>query len=651
MKTIKIFEILLAVLLGCTRESKSIGFDPTGSIQINYDNYDNGQTDVSNTEECFCLPKSPQGIHVSENLSFDGEPDRLVVYLYKNKNNKVIVYIPNRKKQILLPDLTLDDDDVLDLIDTERVADLFYIYSKLTVPNVEPKPDLQNVFDSTQPSNINSPYKPIIIGNLEGVMPEMYNPSKNEITFLPGKRITPLIKPGNNININLENKFPNSNDRISFHPDVDKTFPAISDALSSPDTSGNGMIFGLPGVTPDIPNVSEYVPNHQYFPSTNDLLGNANLNAYKLQPAGKNENLVKVLPFDNMPNIRNPLNENNKNLNFETPESDSNFFLKLPVIFTPNKNLHRPSEQHHKDDKFSFFNDIINVPTPDVVEEYKDDVSNTDNFPFRPQKDAIYTPYKQHSNQLNTLPGKGFDMWFQKQIALIQQNRHSKSQAINKNELRSFILNALHKNGIIVNKDGNLVDTNGNFLDLTNLQLRPILLGDPTEYNKLVAAQKCVIPHKLPYLEAVLVTLTYPPKILGIVPLGKTFKQVLHETKQLCNIGKYRGNKQNCRGNQCNKDKINLLLDKTRTSVYLKPKTKNLFNTFMKDDVKDVSIKSGIISESTPSIETIILPDDLENNKIEDHDDSLDLKIIGGKPAVSSGVIVQNKGRSAQIFD
>ncbi|XP_046970913.1 uncharacterized protein LOC124537963 [Vanessa cardui] len=643
MKTIKVFQVFLAVLLGCTRESKSTGYVPQDDIQVNFEHYDNGG--APNAEECFCLPRNPQGIHVSEHLSFDGEQDRLVVYLYKNKNNKVIIYVPKREKQILLPDLTLDDDDELNLIEAERVADLFYIFPKLSVPKVQAKPDLQNVFDSSLPSNTNSPFTPIIMGNLNGVRPQIYDPYNNEIKFMPGKRITPLTKPGNNVNANLINKVPNSNDRFLFYNGLDKTFPQISDTLSSPDKRGNEMIFGLPNVTPDIPNVSEYVTNHQYFPSVNGLPGNGNLNAYTFQTTERNEHLTNRLPLKNMQHIRNPLNEENRNPNAATPETDTNRFLKLPLIFTPDQDLHRVELE--KDHKYSILDKIIHVPTPGVIDKYKADVSNLDNSRFRPQNDAFYTPYNQHSNQLDTSPGKGFESWFQNQIALIQRNRHSKSQAIDRNELRTFIMNALHKNGIRVNKDGSLVDSNGNFLDLANLQLRPILLGDPAEYNKLVAAQKCVIPHKLPYLEAVLVTLKYPPKILGIVPLGKTFKQILHETKQLC---KHHGNKPACVGNHCNKDKLNLLLDNGRPSVYLNPKSNNLLNSYIKNNKKTVLSKSGNI-EDNPSIQTIKLPDDIESYKLEDDEDSLDLKIIGGKPAVSSGVIVQNKGRSLRAFD
>ncbi|XP_050355527.1 uncharacterized protein LOC126776793 [Nymphalis io] len=611
MKLFKVLLLCVTILSECTRESKSIDFDPTEDQRVDYDNQE--ERSASSTEECFCLPINPLGIRVSEHFSLDGEQVRLVVYLYKNKNNKITIYIPNREKQILLPDLTLDEKDGLDIIDTQKVTDFFYIYADMTIPE--------------------------------------NNPSNNE-QYLPGKRRPQLIIPGKNLNLNVEKKLPNYNDHFLYYPGVENTFPPIPDTLDSPDTSENEINSGHP---PEIPNINEYLPNYHYYPTVNGIPGNGNFIAYKPP---------RVLPFkytpENMPNIKNQLNEGGILMpDTSIPGSDNGYVLKVPNVFTPDPNLQQPFEQHQQVHETPFSDNIIFVPSSDVIQQFEPDVSNADNFQLRPQKNAFFTPYMEYTNQQKTLPGKKFEEWFQKQIALILQKRYSKSQAIDKNELRTLILNVLHKNGIIVNKTGHLVDSNGNFLDLTNVQLRPILLGDPAEYHKLLAAQKCVIPHKLPYFEAILVTLKNPPKILGIVPLGKTFNQILYETKKICNSG-LRGNEKNCKGIQCNKnkikayetDKLKVLLGKglpsDGTSLNLRPIGQNLLHTLI---MKDPKSKTGMNPEDKLSSENIDFPEDLENKKIEDDDDSPGIRIIGGHPAISSGAMVQNKGRSGQDYD
>ncbi|XP_039747979.1 uncharacterized protein LOC120625113 [Pararge aegeria] len=113
-----------------------------------------------------------------------------------------------------------------------------------------------------------------------------------------------------------------------------------------------------------------------------------------------------------------------------------------------------------------------------------------------------------------------FNSWLSKQRLSILSNRPFMSNAINFHLLRRLLIKALYENGIHLSSDGDLHDSNGNILTLANLELRPILLSDPLVFEKLIASKKCVIPYNIPYLEAIIVTLVYPPRILAIIPLG-----------------------------------------------------------------------------------------------------------------------------------
>ncbi|XP_045778155.1 uncharacterized protein LOC123876070 isoform X2 [Maniola jurtina] len=131
-----------------------------------------------------------------------------------------------------------------------------------------------------------------------------------------------------------------------------------------------------------------------------------------------------------------------------------------------------------------------------------------------------------------------FNNWFNKQVLNIRSQRPSISDAINLQalKLKPLLIKALYENGIHPTKNGDLYDSNGNILKMANLKLRPILLGDPIEFEKLIATKKCIIPYDLPFLEAILLTLIYPPRILAIIPLDlkNVFIDTVPGTSKMC---------------------------------------------------------------------------------------------------------------------
>ncbi|CAH0719158.1 unnamed protein product, partial [Brenthis ino] len=67
-------------------------------------------------------------MRVSEILNSELQQDeRLVVYLYKNSHNEVTIYIPNSEKQKVLPEFTLDNNDLLKKNTTVNTNNLFYL--------------------------------------------------------------------------------------------------------------------------------------------------------------------------------------------------------------------------------------------------------------------------------------------------------------------------------------------------------------------------------------------------------------------------------------------------------------------------------------------------------------------------------------------
>lgn len=148
-------------------------------------------------------------------------------------------------------------------------------------------------------------------------------------------------------------------------------------------------------------------------------------------------------------------------------------------------------------------------------------------YPDVPGIDAEYTVnepkslnglYNPESNYVT------FDKWFDQQMQKIQNTGKSPNKGFDRFSLKQQIEKSLYENGIYVTKDGVLIDSDGKVLDVANLKLRPILIGDSVSYDSVVSGKdKFVLPSNLPYLEAVVVTSVDPPKILGMIPLGKTY--------------------------------------------------------------------------------------------------------------------------------
>ncbi|KPI98179.1 hypothetical protein RR46_09395 [Papilio xuthus] len=118
-----------------------------------------------------------------------------------------------------------------------------------------------------------------------------------------------------------------------------------------------------------------------------------------------------------------------------------------------------------------------------------------------------------------------FDNWFDQQMKRVRFVNSRASNSIDIYTLKYLIEKTLHEKGMFVTEKGYIIDSDGHILNTANLGLRPILIGNSVEYKNLLQGKFTTykLPMDMPYLEAVLITSIDPPKILGIIPLGKTY--------------------------------------------------------------------------------------------------------------------------------
>ncbi|KPJ13447.1 hypothetical protein RR48_07027 [Papilio machaon] len=118
-----------------------------------------------------------------------------------------------------------------------------------------------------------------------------------------------------------------------------------------------------------------------------------------------------------------------------------------------------------------------------------------------------------------------FDNWLDQQMKRVRFVNSRASNSIDIYTLKYLIEKTLHEKGMFVTDKGYIINSDGHILNTANLGLRPILIGNSVEYKNLLQEKFTTykLPMDVPYLEAVLITSIDPPKILGIIPLGKTY--------------------------------------------------------------------------------------------------------------------------------
>ncbi|XP_069362312.1 uncharacterized protein [Maniola hyperantus] len=442
--------------------------------------------------DCPCFPISVKGTPVSKSLPSNDEQERLVVYLYRNKNSgELTSYIPSWKKQSIFPDLTFDIGDKLQTVPADGIINLFDI---ATIKGLEETTAANARVEIPSIPTSENEHK-----NDSGASSQ----DLNSITLVttPAEESTVFtVSPNNKLTTGVT-KDPN---------------------LTVPTVSRNNKI--TTGVTKN-PNLNLSLGNKQQTLKGTNTKPNQNLkpsdiiNQTPVKDNGLFAHLLPVKPrteektiIKNEPNKMPPVIQNQ-----QTPHKS--YSLMANTISgkprTAGETIIINSPEHHSQ-----------IPNKIINEEL--------NLSLGQQNNLV--------NIVGYLPSKyknpTFNDWFSEQMLSLRSQRPSMSDAINFHVLKLLLIKALYENGIHPSKNGELHDSNGNTLKMSNLKLRSILLSDPIEYEKLIATKKCVIPYDLPYLEAVLVTLVYPPRTLAIIPLDS--KNVFissvpgKETPKLC---------------------------------------------------------------------------------------------------------------------
>ncbi|XP_032523167.2 uncharacterized protein LOC116774531 [Danaus plexippus] len=246
-----------------------------------------------------------------------------------------------------------------------------------------------------------------------------------------------------------------------------------------------------------------------------------------------------------------------------------------------------------------------------------------------------------------------FNKWLIEQIKIVD-NDVLGLKLPNDVEVQRFkylLINLITKSGFRLTELGDLMDANGRVLKISNLKLKRVMISDPAVYKHIMSNYKCIIPHDIPYLEAVFVGLIRPPKILGVIPLRMTLLP-------------------KCNGNRCNHNsrcnpatgKVSPIDLKQTTELNNVPAIEKNLN-----EPAILSSKEESRSHTEPELTLNLNPEDLEAvfgeysdqtaneenveeyNSIDGSDDDEEVifpKIVGGNAATSSGTPVSSRGRS-----
>lgn len=158
-----------------------------------------------------------------------------------------------------------------------------------------------------------------------------------------------------------------------------------------------------------------------------------------------------------------------------------------------------------------------------------------DTWDFKEEKYIVpLNPYRNKANHFNdnmhedkeNLPKRlsTFDDWFKEQMVAVENQKMSKGvNKIDSDGLRSLVLKTLLENHYHLSAKGMMVDDSGTPMDLNNLELRPILVGSAVKFKSLELIPQITFPETLPYLQGILIILIHPFRILGVIPVGKTY--------------------------------------------------------------------------------------------------------------------------------
>ncbi|XP_047027879.1 uncharacterized protein LOC124635959 [Helicoverpa zea] len=205
-----------------------------------------------------------------------------------------------------------------------------------------------------------------------------------------------------------------------------------------------------------------------------------------------------------------------------------------------------------------------------------------------------------------------FEVWFNQQMKRFHYiNLPNDIQSVDGKFLRQLVLKTFSDNKIFINEDGIITDSKGTLIDASNLELRPLLIGEKIDQRILEKYQKPIIlPKDLPYLEGILVAFIYPPRILGIIPLGKTYLlEKSHDSPLMSglSINSY-GNK-NPVSNLASSKPYSLIVKASYTVPMRKDTNSVDYNTYVvgKDQPIPLNLRAAVSSKALATAQPTIL--------------------------------------------
>lgn len=512
-----------------------------------HDLFSRTKTPLFTNESCFCFEKSLSYIDISKIIDPNANGlERLVVYFYKDiKSNMMKMYIPNIEKQRLIPNLAYDSGDYLTDVTSQEIFDIIN-----TNPNmVDDISVYQNDFDI-------SIYKDRLSHNIGEVQenhdnediphfinyvyPAIYiNDNATDEPYLTDiKYISAQHTASNNQQLNSDSDqlYTNnyySNETLANQPISEEyedkqgnieNKPVIKIAASSysnsedpklslnRDTSVPTIVLSdyteISEETSDIPE-TKYISLH---PSP--LISSESSDTISLDYLGTSDPLIissqKYSEINTHGKINTHVDDSLNNYNDINNWVSDNLILSNYI--KSNSEISIPEANN------AYVESVIDYFYPDTIDVSLDSpyVSVSDlNYPSLPKEKQVQLIYPYKGNYFDV-----FENWFKNQMEEFRESQTTNND-LNDIFVRRLVQEILLQNDIFITKAG-IITKDGVKLNINNLNLRPIMIGDSVGYDKLLETgeQFNAIP-KLNYLKAVLVSLINPPKVLGVIPLGK----------------------------------------------------------------------------------------------------------------------------------
>ncbi|XP_052749796.1 uncharacterized protein LOC128200433 [Galleria mellonella] len=186
----------------------------------------------------------------------------------------------------------------------------------------------------------------------------------------------------------------------------------------------------------------------------------------------------------------------------------SSYGNNVPPI-TNDNTLHN---QHIKDQETNSYPGFHVKPNVNLRPDRETDLIHHTNIAENNNNDN-YDIYDE--SQYNEYGYQTFNTWFDEQVKILPELKETGySDITDIYVLKKQIIKIIEQNGMIIGRDNLVRDLSGSYVDMRNMKLRRIVIEEKfvNNYNDPPLS-----------LDGVMITLVYPPKILGVIPLRRIY--------------------------------------------------------------------------------------------------------------------------------